>query len=209
MEIAVDSLARSVQIISPPVHLQTRTSWGSQGQGSYRVGARSFQYEERLLAGEPGPITRIHDDWATTPAGTFRRHAEIRVPAAHQYERWVLHQCPTGAYYYTSATTGTTRSMTMTIRERLGPEADSGAAMNGVCWSALVHRFESWESFQHDTAVSQASLGRPVGGPGFFNVLYQRGVYAPWRYLHRTPVLGMPPGYQPLPAYRPASSKRR
>ena len=100
----VDRMATSMQIMNPPTYLNEKTSWGCKGEGSMPGG----YYQENLVTGEPGYITRTHTDWINTDFGIYERNVEIITPTVGSFERFIIHHYPVGNYWDSNTSTMTT-----------------------------------------------------------------------------------------------------
>ena len=104
----VDYMGKAAQIISPPIYLHEKTSYGWRGEGSYSIPGDRVYYQETLKTAGSGPITRTHTDWVSTNTKTYIRNVEIQTLPQSSFERFMLYHYPLGDYYDPNKTTITT-----------------------------------------------------------------------------------------------------
>ncbi len=118
----MDYVGKSMQMMNPPTYLQnnprftpSQTLLGipitatREGSGTYSIPWGSAGYHEILSTEGPGPITRVHTEWARTEYGSYYRTEEVRTPSASWLERFMVTHYPVGSYWDENSTVSYTR----------------------------------------------------------------------------------------------------
>jgi hypothetical protein len=199
----VDRVAKSAQMINPPIFLDTRTSRGWTGAGAYDIPGGHVAYTEELVSGGRGPITRIHEDRVITANGVLTRRVESSIPASSSFERWLNYHYPTGMQWDPSATITTTQ--TFTSRTMASPSWNSslyGASFSSVygiktlpsmpMWNSSVALPSTWNQFQIRAATAQSYMN------GLLNPPSLRMTQSPFTSTYKLPGLT---SYRSIPSY--------
>jgi len=126
----MDYVGKSMQMMNPPTYLQnnprftpSQTVLGipitgtREGFGSYSIPGQWGGYREILATSNPGPITRLHTEWATNEYGSYYRREQVTTPSVSGLERFMVTHYPLGSYWDETSTVSYTQSSSAAWRE--------------------------------------------------------------------------------------------
>lgn len=98
-------VGRSMQIMNPPIRIDTKHDYGWSGQGTVSLrGGGTYSWDSELITGAPS-ITRNTTEWVNTGVVHTKINTIMKTPSTLGFERFVVKTWPVEHYFDPGSTT--------------------------------------------------------------------------------------------------------
>lgn len=161
----INTLGRSMQIMNPPIYLDTRAHDGLTGEGLYQIKGGHIYYQEKLKTNGPTSITRTHMDWGKTNTETYYRYTEINTPVSNnlggKFERFATNRWPVGSQWDPQFSTEKTIEIQKIYRIETASKIHKMPTIQTGDWNITA---ENWNNIgKWNSNIGMSSYGTTIG----------------------------------------------